>query len=111
MLVSITIHPKIRSRNLLARKFRWRAGQGHATFLKAVDSRRYAHGLPNVLLNDNHRNALPDNLGECFVYLRALSRTVDVVCVGMTRAKNRLILSSAMDEGSESRFLEEAGLV
>ena len=31
--------------------------------------------------------------------------------VGMTRAKNRLILSSAMDEGSESRFLEEAGLI
>ena len=31
--------------------------------------------------------------------------------VGMTRAKNRLILSSAMDEGIESRFLEEAGLV
>ncbi len=31
--------------------------------------------------------------------------------VGMTRAKNRLILSSAMDEGFESRFLEEAGLV
>jgi len=29
----------------------------------------------------------------------------------MTRAKNRLILSSAMDEGVESRFLEEAGLV
>ena len=31
--------------------------------------------------------------------------------VGMTRAKNRLILSSAMDEGVESRFLEEAGLI
>ena len=31
--------------------------------------------------------------------------------VGMTRAKNRLIVSSAMDEGFESRFLEEAGLV
>jgi superfamily I DNA/RNA helicase len=31
--------------------------------------------------------------------------------VGMTRAKNRLILSSAMDEGFESRFLEEAGLI
>lgn len=30
--------------------------------------------------------------------------------VGMTRARNRLILSSAMEEGIESRFLEEAGL-
>jgi superfamily I DNA/RNA helicase len=30
--------------------------------------------------------------------------------VGMTRAKNRLILSSAIEEGSESRFLDEAGL-
>jgi superfamily I DNA/RNA helicase len=30
--------------------------------------------------------------------------------VGMTRARNRLVLSSAMDEGVESRFLEEAGL-
>lgn len=31
--------------------------------------------------------------------------------VGMTRARHRLILSSAMDEGKESRFLEEAGLL
>lgn len=30
--------------------------------------------------------------------------------VGMTRARHRLILSSAMEEGLESRFLEEAGL-
>lgn len=30
--------------------------------------------------------------------------------VGMTRARNRLILSSAIDEGVESRFIEEAGL-
>ena len=30
--------------------------------------------------------------------------------VGMTRAKNRLVLSSAMEEGYESRFLKEAGL-
>jgi superfamily I DNA/RNA helicase len=30
--------------------------------------------------------------------------------VGMTRAKNRLIISSAMEEGTESRFLSEAGL-
>jgi superfamily I DNA/RNA helicase len=27
--------------------------------------------------------------------------------VGMTRARHRLILSSAMEEGLESRFLEE----
>jgi superfamily I DNA/RNA helicase len=31
--------------------------------------------------------------------------------VGMTRARNRLVLSSAMEEGLESRFMEEAGLV
>jgi len=31
--------------------------------------------------------------------------------VGMTRARHRLILSSAMEEGMESRFLEEAGLI
>jgi len=31
--------------------------------------------------------------------------------VGMTRARNRLIISSAVEEGMESRFLEEAGLV
>lgn len=31
--------------------------------------------------------------------------------VGMTRARHRLILSSAMEEGLESRFLEEAGLL
>ncbi len=30
--------------------------------------------------------------------------------VGMTRARNRLILSSAMEDGLESRFLEESGL-
>lgn len=30
--------------------------------------------------------------------------------VGMTRARHRLILSSAIEEGLESRFLEEAGL-
>ena len=30
--------------------------------------------------------------------------------VGMTRARNRLIISSAMEEGTESRFLSEAGL-
>lgn len=30
--------------------------------------------------------------------------------VGMTRAKNRLVLSSAMEEGLESRFLSESGL-
>lgn len=30
--------------------------------------------------------------------------------VGMTRARHRLILSSAMEEGLESRFLEETGL-
>lgn len=31
--------------------------------------------------------------------------------VGMTRARHRLILSSAIEEGMESRFLKEAGLV
>lgn len=30
--------------------------------------------------------------------------------VGMTRARHRLILSSAIEEGMESRFLEEAGI-
>ena len=30
--------------------------------------------------------------------------------VGMTRARARLVLSSAMEEGMESRFIEEAGL-
>ncbi|MBL7091494.1 MAG: ATP-binding domain-containing protein [Acidovorax sp.] len=30
--------------------------------------------------------------------------------VGMTRARSRLILSSSMEDGMESRFLEEAGL-
>lgn len=30
--------------------------------------------------------------------------------VGMTRARSRLVLSSGMEEGMESRFLEEAGL-
>lgn len=30
--------------------------------------------------------------------------------VGMTRARNRLVLSSAMEEGLESRFLSESGL-
>lgn len=30
--------------------------------------------------------------------------------VGMTRARHRLILSSAIEEGLESRFLEEVGL-
>jgi superfamily I DNA/RNA helicase len=30
--------------------------------------------------------------------------------VGMTRARSRLIMSSALAEGMESRFLEEAGL-
>ena len=30
--------------------------------------------------------------------------------VGMTRARNRLIISSSMEEGTESRFLSEAGL-
>ena len=30
--------------------------------------------------------------------------------VGMTRARSQLIISSAMDEGMESRFLEESGL-
>jgi superfamily I DNA/RNA helicase len=29
--------------------------------------------------------------------------------VGLTRARNRLVLSSAMEEGLESRFMEEAG--
>lgn len=31
--------------------------------------------------------------------------------VGMTRARHRLTISSAMEEGDESRFLEEAGLL
>ena len=30
--------------------------------------------------------------------------------VGMTRTKNRLILSSSIEDGMESRFLFEAGL-
>jgi superfamily I DNA/RNA helicase len=30
--------------------------------------------------------------------------------VGMTRARHRLILSSAVEEGPASRFLEEAGI-
>lgn len=30
--------------------------------------------------------------------------------VGMTRAKQRLVISSALQEGAESRFLEEAGI-
>ncbi len=30
--------------------------------------------------------------------------------VGMTRARNRLVLNSAMEEGLESGFLEDAGL-
>ncbi|CAN7645773.1 ATP-dependent helicase [Acidovorax sp. LjRoot129] len=30
--------------------------------------------------------------------------------VGMTRARSRLVISSAMEEGMESRFIEEAGL-
>ena len=30
--------------------------------------------------------------------------------VGMTRARNRLVISSALEEGLESRFLEEAGI-
>jgi superfamily I DNA/RNA helicase len=31
--------------------------------------------------------------------------------VGMTRARHRLVLSSAIEEGLESRFLEEAGFL
>ena len=30
--------------------------------------------------------------------------------VGMTRARSRLVISSSMEDGMESRFLEEAGL-
>jgi len=31
--------------------------------------------------------------------------------VGMTRARHRLVLSSTIEEGVESRFFEEAGVV
>jgi superfamily I DNA/RNA helicase len=30
--------------------------------------------------------------------------------VGMTRARSRLVISSSMEDGMESRFIEEAGL-
>jgi superfamily I DNA/RNA helicase len=85
-------------------------------FITTADSQRKATGIQLMTLHSS-KGLEFDNVWIVGVEEGNLPHTDSseederrLMYVGMTRARNRLILSSAMEEGIESRFLEEAGL-
>jgi hypothetical protein len=85
-------------------------------YISSADSQRKATGIQLMTLHSS-KGLEFDNVWIVGVEEGNLPHTDSseeeerrVLYVGMTRARNRLILSSAMEEGVESRFLEEAGL-
>ena len=85
-------------------------------FITTADSQRKATGIQLMTLHSS-KGLEFDNVWIIGVEEGNLPHTDSseeeerrLMYVGMTRARNRLILSSAMEEGNESRFLAEAGL-
>ena len=85
-------------------------------FITTADSQRKATGIQLMTLHSS-KGLEFDNVWIIGVEEGNLPHTDSseeeerrLMYVGMTRARNRLILSSAMEEGVESRFLGEAGL-
>jgi superfamily I DNA/RNA helicase len=85
-------------------------------FITTADNQRKATGIQLMTLHSS-KGLEFDNVWIVGVEEGNLPHTDSseeeerrLMYVGMTRARNRLILSSAMEEGIESRFLEEAGL-
>lgn len=85
-------------------------------FITTADSQRKATGIQLMTLHSS-KGLEFDNVWIVGVEEGNLPHTDSteeeerrLLYVGMTRARNRLILSSAMEEGTESRFLAEAGL-
>jgi superfamily I DNA/RNA helicase len=85
-------------------------------FITTADSQRKATGIQLMTLHSS-KGLEFDNVWIIGVEEGNLPHTDSseeeerrLMYVGMTRARNRLILSSAMEEGTESRFLAEAGL-